>query len=1220
MVAEVIAVGSAMLDETTLSANTSLLRRELAMCGLPISRQCAVGVNVQKLRGAISRALERSDIVILLGGMGVGPAEITKQTVCDGLSRKLVLHDESLRRIRAAYQRAGRQMPPAVSAMAMMPEQSVVFPGVRGITPGCAISAGRQFIIMLPEAPKEFVPMMTNGVIPYLTKFSDASATARVVNVFGLSELQVKSALEKLITRSKNPVVSVRSKRGEVQVHITARAKSKTEAAALSAPVLKEILGILGDAVYGVDQPNLPEVAVGALLTNRFTMAAGEAGTNGMLGEMLTQIEQSQKAYLFGVAANSDRIKREALNVPEKTLKKYGSVSAQTAAAMAAGAMEHARSTVGIGICGSTGGHGEDMKKSGFFYIAVCDHESVWIKELQMDASTDAEYQRYMACLTALNVMRQYVAALPSRLSGGTPLRAALAGKVMGMGRQDVPAPRGGKAAQTPTAARSAAASREKQPWYKRLVGAIFPHKGDSASDIVRKSILIIAVVVFTASVTYLSVFYYQSLSNKAMNETFSDMYVAGMDEDAEIEIPDDYPAEYQKKFAALYDINPDIAGWIQIDGTKVNYPVVQYVDNDYYLRRDFYRNSNQHGVPWLEYRDTLKPQSQNYVIYGHNMTDGQMFGELMSYKDINYLKEHPIITFDDVYRDNKYKIFSVFTTNTRPEHGEVFYYNLYTDFEDDAEFTQFVNELNARSFYVSNVDVQPSDQLITLSTCSYEYADFRTVIVGRKLREGEKEDGSDLQYAWNSNIKRPDVYGTAAKDASSVAAAASAAASQVAQEGVAEPTPTPYRTPETTATPRPTRTPTPTPTETDEPTPTPTKTPTPTPTKTPTPTPTQTATPTPTPTVTAATPSPTPTATATPTPTPSPTPSPTATATPTPAPSPTATATASPTPSPSPTATSTPTPSPTEEPTQEPTQEPTPASTDAPTPTPTERVSDGSSEEGGGEEEEAVLAALSKDMQVYLNGKKVADTPVNIVPQIVMNEMGTGFEKEALKAQAVACYTFIREQNAKGLTPSFNGKTPTSSVKKLCKSVLGEAVYYKNKLAFTPFHATSAGMTISSQDVWGGKYAYLVAVESKVDEKAKNYEVKKTLSADDVADKVYDTLDTDLWDYSDDPDDWFEIMTYCDGYPDCDKEAYVKKIRVGDTTMSGRVFREQVMGLRSAAFEIDYDSDDDEFTFITYGYGHGVGMSQTGANLFAKDGWDYIEILEHYYPGCEVY
>ena len=121
-------------------------------------------------------------------------------------------------------------------------------------------------------------------------------------------------------------------------------------------------------------------------------------------------------------------------------------------------------------------------------------------------------------------------------------------------------------------------------------------------------------------------------------------------------------------------------------------------------------------------------------------------------------------------------------------------------------------------------------------------------------------------------------------------------------------------------------------------------------------------------------------------------------------------------------------------------------------------------------------------------------------------------------------------------------------------------------------------------------------------------------MGADKVADRIDDAFGVDLYDYSDDPNDWFDIRSYTEG------GRYVDVIYVGDKKTTGRAVREQALGLRSAAFEIDYDAGSDEFIFTTYGYGHGVGMSQTGANLYAnEEGWDYIEILEHYYPGCRV-
>lgn len=122
--------------------------------------------------------------------------------------------------------------------------------------------------------------------------------------------------------------------------------------------------------------------------------------------------------------------------------------------------------------------------------------------------------------------------------------------------------------------------------------------------------------------------------------------------------------------------------------------------------------------------------------------------------------------------------------------------------------------------------------------------------------------------------------------------------------------------------------------------------------------------------------------------------------------------------------------------------------------------------------------------------------------------------------------------------------------------------------------------MTNSSEDVWGGSYSYLVPVESWVDQNVKNYRVKTTMNASAVKKKAKSALGVTL---SDDPEDWFEILSYTEG-------GYVDKIMVGNKKTTGRVVREQMLGLRSACFDIDYDYDTDKFTFITYGYGHGVG------------------------------
>ncbi len=264
--------------------------------------------------------------------------------------------------------------------------------------------------------------------------------------------------------------------------------------------------------------------------------------------------------------------------------------------------------------------------------------------------------------------------------------------------------------------------------------------------------------------------------------------------------------------------------------------------------------------------------------------------------------------------------------------------------------------------------------------------------------------------------------------------------------------------------------------------------------------------------------------------------------------------------------------------------------------------ASSGSSQETSGER-----------LSITVDGKKVTGDALDIVCQVVMNEVGDKWPQAAIQAQAVAVYTNIKRQNNAGTSPAFSAKTPSSALKKIVEPVLGKMVLYNGKPAMTTFFAISAGVTASSQNVWTTSYPYLSSVDSWIEAGYKDFEKTVSMSASTVMKKLESKLNVVL--DVNDKANWFKILDYHDG-------EYVKTVQIGGSSgvkTTGRNLRENILGLRSTAFEIDYDSGSDTFEFTTRGYGHGVGLSQVGAYLYAQDGWDYIEILEHYYPGTEV-
>ncbi|MBQ9947716.1 MAG: SpoIID/LytB domain-containing protein [Oscillospiraceae bacterium] len=269
---------------------------------------------------------------------------------------------------------------------------------------------------------------------------------------------------------------------------------------------------------------------------------------------------------------------------------------------------------------------------------------------------------------------------------------------------------------------------------------------------------------------------------------------------------------------------------------------------------------------------------------------------------------------------------------------------------------------------------------------------------------------------------------------------------------------------------------------------------------------------------------------------------------------------------------------------------------------------------------------AANEILTVNNGGTIVSGNAVDIISAITQNEVGYTFAPEAIKAQAVAAYTYVKYYNDHGMNPSvILSKSVNDSVRVLVTSVIGQAVYYNGDPIQAVYSASSAGYTASSLTVWGNEYPYLVSKFCELDEMYDpNYGRTKEFTSEDIKARVYNATGISL---TGDPSTWLSVDEYVD-------HVYVGQMNVGgyhsyinssgkNVKISGRVFRDTIMDydIRSYAFDVEYDAATDMFIFTTYGYGHGVGMSQNGAHALATYwGYDYKQILEFYYTGCSVY
>lgn len=273
----------------------------------------------------------------------------------------------------------------------------------------------------------------------------------------------------------------------------------------------------------------------------------------------------------------------------------------------------------------------------------------------------------------------------------------------------------------------------------KNFLYSIFPIRGDSKGEILRKTITIAAFIVLIICAVKISGYYISSYNNIRENTHLKTAYNSAS---SVHNSNSKYPSRMLSSFDTLYDQNSDIKGWITIPNTVINYPVVQTHDNSYYLSKGFNKTDDNHGTLFLDYRDNINPMSQNLIIYGHEMKDGQMFHSIRDYEKVSFYNSSPIITFNTLYRNDKWKVFAAFIANTLPPKGYVFDY-LITDFNSSKDFRSFIDEVNARSLIKTSVDVKPGDTLLTLSTCTYEFPEARFVVMARRVREGESLDVS---------------------------------------------------------------------------------------------------------------------------------------------------------------------------------------------------------------------------------------------------------------------------------------------------------------------------------------------------------------------------------------------------------------------------------------------------------------------------------------------
>jgi nicotinamide-nucleotide amidase len=407
MNAEIIAVGSEMLTPQRVDTNSLYLTAELNNLGVEVVTKCVIGDDRDRLADAILRALSRSAILIISGGLGPTEDDLTREATAQALDRKLVFHGEIAEALEQRFLRAKRKMAEVNKRQAFVIEGAEILPNDRGTAPGQWVEESGAVAMLLPGPPHELKAMFERQCLPRLARLVPKQVIRTLfLRVTGMPESDLDQLISPVYKKYENPATTILAANGDLQIHLRARCNTEAEAEVLLAEVGGPIELLLGDRIYSRNGDPL-EAVVGELLRkSHSTVSVAESCTGGMLGERFTSVPGSSDYFAGGFITYNNAMKTELLGVSLEILEEHGAVSKETAEAMATGARRRTNSTYALSITGEAGPNpGSEAAPVGTVYVGIADAAGVHVAHRQFFG--DRQRIRIFTCQMALDVLRR---------------------------------------------------------------------------------------------------------------------------------------------------------------------------------------------------------------------------------------------------------------------------------------------------------------------------------------------------------------------------------------------------------------------------------------------------------------------------------------------------------------------------------------------------------------------------------------------------------------------------------------------------------------------------------------------------------------------------------------------------------------------------------------------------------------------------------------------
>jgi len=406
MKAAIVSVGTELTSGEIIDTNSAFLARELAALGMATRLHVSVGDDEDDLVDAVASAAALAEIVLVTGGIGPTPDDITRQALACAAGVPLVRNEEVLDHIRGMFSSWGREMSENNAIQADFPEGSTIIANPRGTAAGFNVKIAGAQVIVMPGVPGEMKLMWNETVRDFLRRLADGGIIVTgTVDCFGLGESDITQKIGDLMAPGLNPSVGDTAEDGVIRVRIRAHAETQDEALQMVAAVKRDVCSRLGDVVFGEDGATLEGAVVRALLERNLTLSIAESCTGGLLAGRITDVPGASGCFMEGVVAYHNAAKTRLLGVREALIAENGAVSREVALAMADGMRKRAGTDFAIsttGIAGPSGG--TPHKPVGLVFAAVSSPGGTKCRRLELRG--DRGQVRDRACKIALNMLR----------------------------------------------------------------------------------------------------------------------------------------------------------------------------------------------------------------------------------------------------------------------------------------------------------------------------------------------------------------------------------------------------------------------------------------------------------------------------------------------------------------------------------------------------------------------------------------------------------------------------------------------------------------------------------------------------------------------------------------------------------------------------------------------------------------------------------------------